>query len=286
MSNKIELKAGDGINLEGNSSNKTITIKTKVTDAELAKLTATGNDALVTKAEVQSIISSNSGNSVAPTGFPKFFTVSTESFIIPEDGRYKITVVGGGAAGKIYGSETLAGTNPMGGSSDVYINNTHALRGESGSFNYVPPTNLNIVWNKGGKAGFNGESIGGGKAGKGFMAHLIGGGGSSPLNYNVNVIHATPPTKSTVPAFSIEDQAHGYGAGGSGFALEGYEDFQVGGPSGVLQSKIFELIKNDILKILIGAGGNSLHHYISSENSNIRTGDGVQGAVLIEWVSK
>jgi len=300
MSNSIEFVAGNGIEITADNTNKTLTLNntSALTPEQLEKIRngLSGSNKFVTLEEVKELIKNNEGgnSNTPPEGFPKLITISQE-IVVPLDGRYKVSLVGGGAAGIIYYGGHLSYYN-TGNRTSIRLNNLEILYADGGMWNTTdPPYNPNITpyirgQNKGGADGKNGESNGAGRAGKGFSEHHVGGGGGSPLNYDVSSIYSEVWTKDGIPPISKMDQASGYGAGGSGFNGLGYNsppgalDVIVGGSSGILVVRTFDFIKNDILKIQIGAGGNSLAGYINQNMIHIKTGAGVQGAALIEWL--
>ena len=299
MSNEIKFKSGNGINISADSLNKTLTFASTIDENKLKALNnanATETNPFLTKSEIESLIataisggSGNYGN--APAGFPKFFTTSIESFVIPKTGKYRISMVGGGAAGGV-GSVGSTFVNGNAGASTLMIlrGSTHVAPGGNGSVNEKGGS-ASIPYDgtkgsvKGGDGGINGDT-GAGQGGivRNNYNYWGGGGGGSPLNYNVNAISgesAQGHYSSSSVVFS--EGGKGYGAGGAGAPINrdvGYSSGQGagGGASGYLVIEELTLNENEAMKIVIGAGG------IKRNGTNVSSGNGAQGAVLIEWV--
>lgn len=307
MSNIVEMIAEEGIEITANDANKSLSIKNKcfLTDTQLETIRngLSGLDKFMTESQVRALIALLSQGAenpnTAPEGIPKIFT-SSGTFIIPKNGRYKFSLVGGGGSGSCGGNQSQYlswnGTFQPGldGSSTKISFGGNIIEASGGHGATVDsPGRATIPYNgtqgacSGGKEGTNGES----GAGNGGTASTdteqlnpAGGGGGSPLNFNTHLVLSKQPVG--MRTLSWAKNGYGYGAGGGGLSIT-HRKSGKGGCSGYL--KIYEAIfnKETSINITIGAGGMERLHYHQSQgegNDCWNSGAGAQGAVLIEWL--
>lgn len=287
MSNQIEFKAGTGIRLDADAAAKNITIKTTLTQEQINKLSGVGGDSFITRTEVETLIANSSGGSgePAPENFPKFFTTSTNDFVIPKTGRYRISMVGGGGGGAST-HQTSSSIGKTGAATTItFLTQSYsAAGGNPGTHGPDGGGSSNIPFDgtkgsvKGGNPGQPGEN----GAGNGGLVNIhygnkqSGGGGGSPLNYNIADISGNNGVyydSDHVSAYG----GKGYGAGGGGGGNGSMDPNGNcgGGASGYLIIKETQINENTNIKISIGAGGRGGSH---------GGGAGAHGAVLIEWI--
>lgn len=292
MSNEIKFKSGNGINISADSLNKTLTFASTIDENKLKALNnanATETNPFLTKSEIEALISAassggsgNYGN--APENFPKFFTTSTNDFVIPKTGKYRISMVGGGGGGA--SSENTNNTIGFPGAATTIAFLTQSYSAAGGSPGRHGPngggiSNIPFDGTKGSVKGGNPGQPGENGAGNGGLVSIHypkkwGGGGGSPLNYNIADISGNNgiiPQSGQVLAYGGKGYGAGGGGGGSGSVTANSECG--GGASGYLVIKEMQINENTNIKISIGAGGNGGTH---------GGGAGAQGAVLIEWV--
>jgi len=318
-SNIIELIAGDGINIDANEANDSITLSsadslTQNQKDALENDKANNSNKFITSSEAIEKINENVEDKYGPADFPKFFTTST-NYTIPKSGRYRISAVGGGGGGLCCGDTTQA--DGVDGSDTIIkiSNNVYVAKGGLGgkkgigSFD-VHTSAPDILYD-----GKHGSLLGGREGGNvanyyaAYNGHGVGGGryggAGSPLNYKTFVTltgrsviklngriikdyeslpaakSIDPPTVVIMPIF-IYHGGKGYGAGGG--ACESYN----GGCSGYLLTLELALQKDNIMQIIIGAGGAGGSFRRNDPPNGMRewqSGSGAQGAVLLEWIS-
>ena len=310
MSNIIEMIAEEGIEITANDTNKSLSIKNKcfLTDTQLETIRngLSGLDKFMTESQVRALITLLSQGAenpnTAPEGIPKIFT-SSGTFIIPKNGRYKFSLVGGGGSGSCGGNQSQYlswnGTFQPGldGSSTKISFGENVIEASGGHGATVDgPGRATIPYDgtqgacSGGKEGTNGES----GAGNGGTASTdaeqlnpAGGGGGSPLNYNTPRMEAEKAKTNISSVAELNESpspAVGYGAGGDGAHI--YPDniagvgAGAGGSSGYLITEVLELENNANIDVTIGAGG----AHVDNGDPSYHSGAGVNGAVLVEWV--
>lgn len=284
MSNQITLKSGNGINLIGNASNKEITIASTITEEQLLKLSG-GPNGFITRTEVETLIANSSGGSAGgtPAGFPKLILISS-TFTIPANGRYRISMVGGGGGGStgwvgdfVNDNSFISGndgsdTKVTIGGQTIIAKGGHGGQPNGGGISTIPYDGTKGALSGGGKGQMGGTGAGPG----GTATSYSGGGGGSPLNYNTHMIYAKQPYCSTGESSS---NGYGYGAGGGG--IHGNNNKNGGGGSSgylVVHEQIFT--QNTQLTFIIGAGGKEVYRGQQPYHS----GAGADGAAVIEWL--
>lgn len=302
MSSQIlEFIAGNGIDLEANSTDCTIKMTNTATipanqKAALNNDKASASNKFITDKEMDDkLLAAINGTSAnpSPEGFPKFITTSS-TITIPKAGKYKISAVGGGGSGS-FGKAGLDGAATV----VVTPNKTITANGGHGGQASVMITSPDITTATGGTPtifydGTKGATAGGdykqngqyGAYNGGIGTPVIGGGGGSPLNYNTPRVVAEK-AKTNVSSVAEQNEspstAIGYGAGGDGAHI--FPDLPgvgagAGGSSGYLVTETMSLQNNAEIEITIGAGGASVSHTDPAYHS----GAGVSGAVLIEFI--
>ena len=252
MANSIEFVAGNGIAIELNESSRSIKITsnelTANQKAALNNPSVSSTNKFISASEVDVKIQTaiqNGGATPgpAPEGFPKFFTSST-NYTIPKTGRYKISMVGGGAGGiSQYASHNSFETG--GGDTSITIKgSTYTARGGQKD---TPKSSIPYDGKQGACSGGNKGEKGEDGAGPGGVPYNIfsGGGGGSPLNFNIGDISGGNVNDAQDGKNS---SGKGYGAGGGGYGrLEVNNAY--GGCSGYLATK--ELIIQESTEITI-----------------------------------
>ena len=93
----VKLKAGTGISLEANASNKEITINSTITEEQLGKLSGSGEDELITRKMMELYVNQID---TEENGFGGLWFHSGK-FKVIESGEYQIDLVGGGGGGAL-----------------------------------------------------------------------------------------------------------------------------------------------------------------------------------------
>lgn len=288
MGTEVNFKAGNGITLIPDTANGVITIKgeappptpglnlTQNQKDALVNPIANENNKFITVNEIREFIV---GGSAPLQGFPLLLTAD-ENFQVSQNGRYRITAVGGGGAG--YGD--LGGTTPnqvLVPSTPTIIklgDKTFTARGGHSASNVTADT-PEFPYDgirgavKGGDNRQNGENAkgNGGSGGEG------GGGGGSPFPKGEELFLTTGGyvTDTEGILYPAGSGGNGYGAGGGGYN-------GAGGSSGYLLVKEIVLLKGEVLNITIGKGATAA--FYSSGVEAIGGGNGAPGAVLLEQV--
>lgn len=324
MPNIVEFVSGEGIIVETDPSNGNMKfinseMLTKNQKDALDNDKASDSNKYITNSEVDAKIEEKTnGPDIPPKDFPIFFTNSTQSFIIPKTGRYRISAVGGGGSGAVRHVDiSLHGKN--GNDTKIIIaGETYIAKGGAGGKYYTNYTNLPLIDTP--YDGTKGSTRGGIYVGSNQInnvaenGHGLGGGycggGGSPLNYKTfikiataSILHKTVgnsvnyetliPSAYGQPGFNkqyVMRAGYGYGAG-SGACADAVHYNVAGGNSGFLITKELQLTKGTSMKIIIGAGGSGVSGtYVDPHSANGITtptsGNGAQGAVLLEWISK
>ena len=285
MGKEINFKAGTNVTLIPDTTNGIITIKgptsgtftlTQNQKDALENSEANENNKFITMSELTELIQ---GGSDPLQGFPLLLTAD-KNFQVSQNGRYRITVVGGGGAGYA----DLGGTIPnqvLVPSTPTIIklgDKTFTARGGHSASNVIADT-PEFPYDgirgavKGGDNRQKGESAkgDGGDGGEG------GGGGGSPFPKGEELFLATGGylTDTEGVLYPAGSGGRGYGAGGGG--CNG-----AGGSSGYLLVKEIVLLEGEILKITIGKGATAAS--FSGGVEAIGGGNGAPGAVLLEQV--
>lgn len=289
MANSIEFVAGNGIAIELNESSRSIKITsnelTANQKAALNNPSVSSTNKFISASEVDVKIQTaiqNGGATpgLAPEGFPKFFTSST-NYTIPKTGRYKISMVGGGAGGMaLDGGHT--GNAGSGGSTSVTIKG--ASYSATGGASNKPKSSIPYDGKQGACSGGNKGERGEDGAGQGGVPYntYSGGGGGSPLNFNIDQISGGIVSAGVSKGYPNPNcSGKGYGAGGGGYGTQDRND-AAGGCSGYLVIKELTIEESTPITIKIGGGGAAGE--VRHTGGDYIAGSGAQGAVLLEWI--
>lgn len=269
MANSLEFIAGKGIKITANDADKSLTISSNVSQESINTL----NSECIKELHK------------SPEGFPKIFTESS-NFVIPKTGTYRVSMVGGGGSGGVNHEDKSEGNN--GGTSMVTIKEgtycaPGGLRGmkDKAAVPNIPYKENVRGYVRGGDPSAKGnDGIGAG----GVAGHHSGGGAGSPLKYGTDLELAGNGIRYEIVGAK---GGKGYGAGGGGCGSNANENNSGGGSSGCLYVGEHFIVENDVIKIVIGSGGQSvtIGKGLTPETAaGCVSGAGAPGALLLEWV--
>lgn len=312
----FNLEAGNGVKIEGNPIDKSITISLTdtggspaLTQNQIAALNnpkANGSSKFLTYREAADIINEKEST---PKGFPKLLDTSVPEdqweFTIKKTGVYKIMAVAGGGCGFSMIGDQFPYPDFNGGfphASFVEVNDNEVLVAEPEGtvdipFPYIREEGsfsnerLDAPGAGGSKCQSGQTCFGtGGEAIQGCdeSQHMFGAGGAGstfPINAEVkNTTEGKIIDKTNNTTRVTYNGGTGYGAGGGGaiFTTENLPPrLQSGGYASRTVRKRIILKKGDKVKVHVGKGAKEL----IQENSEYRIigGKSSGGAVLIEW---
>lgn len=297
----FNLEAGNGVKIEADPSDKSITISltnpgssVTLTPAQIAALNnpkANGSSKFLTFREAADTINERD-NTVK--GFPKFIDIDTaeKEFKVPKTGIYKITAISGGSAGKCMIGETFGDILSLGIANDTIVE----VNGVE--YKAISPYTVDLPFldevpfgsylrdgiSGGGNKGQAGETAKG-NGGTLIEMNAGGGGAGSPFPFHIDVKKSGDgiiEDKATNTKKKTYSGGYGYGAGGGGTYYDSTSEIKmVGGSSGQLMVKRVLMKKGETVKVTIGAGSDE--SFAENTTHKVYGGAGAPGAAMIEW---